>query len=642
VLAVVLYHFAPGIAPGGFLGVDVFFVLSGFLITSLLVVEWERDSRILLPTFWLRRARRLLPALMLVLTACGVWALVVAPAVQGQHVASDGLAAFSYVANWHFIASSQAYLAQFANRAPSPLQHMWSLAVEEQFYLAWPLLVAVVGAVSMRQTSRSGRRRRAFRRTLVIASLALAAGSIVRMWSLYHPGGDPSRVYYGTDTHAAVILLGAALGAVTAGVPLVRRGWRAPVVILGALAAMGIGIAVATVSAAASWLYEGGYAVVGLAVVAVLVAAVQPGFNPLRKLLETRVLVGLGLISYGVYLWHWPFVVWLTHQSVGVGGASLFAVRAAATLALAIPSYYFVELPIRHGRLPRLSRRFPGLVPVGVATVVAAILLVGVLAFPSVAGIPTVTVSRDATRVASVSYAAAPRCDSQSAASATLGTPTTPFRVQLVGNSFAGEISDCLATILRARGGQLTRLLHIGDALCLYQQDLRRQLKNPNTKPAVAVLFQYPFPNPDSPCSSTKPFAQELSDTISEWRAAGVHVVLVRDIPPVGSSTTTDETADDYRAAARRDPAAVTVADAGVFIRDASGRSQWRMPCVGHELGCGSDGTVGVRWPGDHLHFCSDPDLIAHNRVCASKFGGGERRVAAAVASVVVTLHPTG
>jgi hypothetical protein len=142
--------------------------------------------------------------------------------------------------------------------------------------------------------------------------------------------------------------------------------------------------------------------------------------------------------------------------------------------------------------------------------------------------------------------------------------------VQLVGNSFAGEISDCLATILRARGGQLTRLLHIGDALCLYQQDLRRQLKNPNTKPAVAVLFQYPFPNPDSPCSSTKPFAQELSDTISEWRAAGVHVVLVRDIPPVGSSTTTDETADDYRAAARRDPAAVTVADAGVFIRDAA------------------------------------------------------------------------
>ena len=154
VLAVVLYHFAPGIAPGGFLGVDIFFVLSGFLITSLLVNEWEGTTHILLRGFWGRRARRLLPALLLVLAAVGAYTLFVGSRVDAEHIAQDGLSALLYVANWHFISSGQSYIQQFVQTAPSPLRHMWSLAIEEQFYLIWPLLVLLGTTVATSRTSR--------------------------------------------------------------------------------------------------------------------------------------------------------------------------------------------------------------------------------------------------------------------------------------------------------------------------------------------------------------------------------------------------------------------------------------------------------------------------------------------------------
>ena len=177
------------------------------------------------------------------LAVVGIWTLVVANPVQGQHVADDGLSAFLYVANWHFIASSQPYLAMFVNKTPSPLLHTWSLAIEEQFYLFWPLIVLGVGAFLTRG-ARDRRDSQRFRRVLVGVCLALAAGSLLRMITLYNPGRDPSRVYYGTDSRAFVLLIGAALGALTAGVPMLRRRYvRVVAVTAGIAAAVALGLA---------------------------------------------------------------------------------------------------------------------------------------------------------------------------------------------------------------------------------------------------------------------------------------------------------------------------------------------------------------------------------------------------------------
>ena len=271
VVGVLAFHL--GHLRGGYLGVDLFFVLSGFLITSLLLVEREGTGRIDLGAFWARRARRLLPALFLLLAAVAAYAATNPVDVVMSGLRADALATLAYIANWHAIVADKGYWDLFAS--PSLLEHTWSLAIEEQLYVVWPLVV--FGAL------------RFGRRAVLGTALVLAAASALAMVVLHGAGDDTSRVYFGTDTRAAAVLVGAALAA--------WRGSRfrgAPAV--GAVAAALLGVAWCTVPGTAGWLYEGGFLVCSIAGAVVLAGALQPG--PLATVLSARPLRHLGVISY--------------------------------------------------------------------------------------------------------------------------------------------------------------------------------------------------------------------------------------------------------------------------------------------------------------------------------------------------------
>jgi peptidoglycan/LPS O-acetylase OafA/YrhL len=337
VAGVLVFHARPDWLRGGFLGVDAFFVLSGFLITGLLLAERERTGRIRLGAFWGRRARRLLPALLLVLVAVALVSRYVLSAEELPGLRLDALAALGYVANWRMIFRGGDY---FARTAPaSPLQHSWSLGIEEQFYLAWPLLVVLATRLA-----------RHARTVIVTICLVGITASTLAGVLLYHPDTDPGRVYYGTDTRASALLVGCAMAALLSG----RTVRPNRLLALAALdAATLLGLAWAGADGGDAWLYRGG--LTGLAVaVGVLIAHLSTapdGFG--ARVLSLPPLTWLGRVSYGVYLWHWPLFQWLNADRTQQSGVTLFAVRIAATLLVASASFYLVERPIRRG----LSRR---------------------------------------------------------------------------------------------------------------------------------------------------------------------------------------------------------------------------------------------------------------------------------------------
>ncbi|HYX44129.1 MAG TPA: acyltransferase family protein [Acidimicrobiales bacterium] len=342
VIAVLAYHADLRSAQGGFLGVDVFFVLSGFLVTALLLTERQRFGHFSLSRFWGRRARRLLPAVAVLLAAVAVAVPLLAPD-QGYRLRGDLGAALAYVSNWRLIFEHQSYFQ--ATGRPPLLQHLWSLAVEEQFYVLWPVLLGV----GLRLT---GRRRR-----VGAAAIVVAAGSTVLMAVLHDPTADPSRVYYGTDTRLTALLVGAALAcfwpARTA-----KRPPRVPKPVLevaGLAALGGLVLCVRDVHQYRPGLYRGGF--LGVALLAAVVVAVGASRRPtlLRRLLAHPRLVWLGKRSYSVYLWFWPvFMVTRPHADVPLSGWPLLALRVAITMALACASFRFVEEPIRNGALSRL------------------------------------------------------------------------------------------------------------------------------------------------------------------------------------------------------------------------------------------------------------------------------------------------
>ena len=352
VLAVMAYHGGLTFQPAGFFGVDAFFVLSGFLITTLLVTEWADTSRIALRSFWARRARRLLPALLVMLVFVVLYARFVAAPGTYPNLRWDSIAALFYSANWRFIVSGQNYFVQTG--PVSPLLHTWSLAIEEQFYIVWPIVVLAV--MRFRHT-RSARALKGLFAVSVIGALA----SGLEMALLFNPASDPTRVYFGTDTHAQCLLVGAALAT---GIALWRRRQTSPVsaraqTLLSAAGLLGAGVCGWTWS---QWQYgqtlvfRGGFLIVALSVAAVILSAVLHPAGIVSTGLSWAPLRFIGRISYGMYLWHFPLDIALTGARTGLHGTPLFLFRTLVTVAVSTVSFYALERPIRSGRALSVAR----------------------------------------------------------------------------------------------------------------------------------------------------------------------------------------------------------------------------------------------------------------------------------------------
>ena len=382
VLGVVLYHLEFGWAEGGLLGVGVFFTLSGYLITDILLNQVNRGG-IKLKAFWLARARRLLPALFLMLIVVMAWVTVIGPHQPGDFRMAE-LSAVGYFNNWWLILHDVSYFARFA--PPSPLNHLWSLSVEEQFYIVWPFLLMVALRFVPEARRKPGPRPR-----LAAVALLAALCSGILMAILYHPTLDPSRVYYGTDTRALELLVGAALAMVWPSRSLTGRVTpQARWVIDGAglLGLVVIGLMFWQSSEFSPFIYRGGFALLAIATALAVAAFAHPA-SRLGPIVGCRPMRWIGERSYGIYLWTLPIIVLTSPQEVHGPDLPRAILQVAAIMAVAELSWRYVENPIRHGALGRLwaqwkagrwrRERVPreGWVAIGVAGIVVAFAIAG-------------------------------------------------------------------------------------------------------------------------------------------------------------------------------------------------------------------------------------------------------------------------
>jgi peptidoglycan/LPS O-acetylase OafA/YrhL len=373
VVAVMAFHGGVSWIPGGFLGVDLFFVLSGFLITTLLLEEWGSTGTVRLGSFWARRARRLFPALALMLVAVAIYGATLAPADTRSGLRWDGLASLLYVANWRFVFGHQSYFASFA--VPSPLRHMWSLAVEEQWYVVWPPTLTLLLHLIRHRVQ--PRRKLELLLGLLALLTVLSAGQMLRLDLITNGAADSGRSYYGTDTHIQVLLVGAMLAVAWLRWPpqaaAAQRAWRVAGL---AGAAVCLTMFVHT-SGSDRWLYRGGFTLFAGAGALVVAAVVVPGSGLLARALGVAPVRAVGRVSYGLYLWHWPVDVCLNPTRVHLSPGPLLLVRTVVTVAIAVVSYHLVEVPIRTGRV--VLRR-----PLRLSGITVAVLGLGLVLLPSI------------------------------------------------------------------------------------------------------------------------------------------------------------------------------------------------------------------------------------------------------------------
>ncbi|QNE47916.1 acetyltransferase [Glaciihabitans sp. INWT7] len=423
VTAVILYHLGFGILPGGFVGVDVFFVISGFLITGLLMREKDARGRIRLGGFWMRRGRRLLPALGLVVVVSATLALLIGgnPLV---HLGRQVLGAATFSSNWLSIAAAQSY---FDETSPELFRNLWSLAVEEQFYLVWPVVIMLVLALRSR-------------RARLVVVVAIGAASTAAM-ILLASTGDPTRVYYGSDTHSFGLAIGATLA-------ILHRDWpastgptaRRVLPTVAVISVLGIVAIALALPAGAAFTYRGGLLLVALLTALAIAGAVV---SRVGTTLDWAPLRWIGARSYGLYLWHWPAWVLVTAAlpSVSRGGSGwmLGAIALVLTVVAATASYRFIEQPIHRtgfravvagwlGSRPRTARRIIGIVS-SVALIAALVGTTGV----AIAADPGTTDAQAAIEKGSESVA--PARQRPSAAAATPPALPGGDQIDAIGDS---------------------------------------------------------------------------------------------------------------------------------------------------------------------------------------------------------------
>ena len=421
VLVVVAFH--SGVIEGGWIGVDIFFGISGFLITGLMVAENQRNGRVALGAFWMRRIRRLVPALIVLL---GLVAVLV-QFNQVEVTARNIWGALTYSTNWVHIFGGTSYWDHFAT--PDPLRHLWSLAIEEQFYVVWPIVAWYV--LKRRPPSTLGK----------VALVGAGVSALVQVIGI-HAGLSVDRVYQGTDTRAVAFLFGAAIA---------TRGWppkklTLPSWILPTFSFVVLVPAAIWLSGDRSWVFSGPLIVISLAGI----AAVVYSTTQTNQLLSSPALRLIGRWSYGIYLFHWPLVV--SHKFDDLNSGVRFVVVTVLSIALAGLSYRFIELPIRNRRLPRLSL-FP------VATVAVAIVVVSLV------------VSTPTAPALDVEVTLAPRPTTVESVPIEL-----PQRVMVFGDSVPAVAADELQAEAESRGIEIEVRADPG---CVPSEDKKDQYGKP-------------------------------------------------------------------------------------------------------------------------------------------------------------------
>ncbi|WP_438798561.1 acyltransferase family protein [Staphylococcus pseudintermedius] len=334
VIAIIIYHLNPQWLSGGFLGVDTFFVISGYLITSLLLTEYHNTGKIKLMSFWLRRVKRLIPAVLFLVMGVIVLSLIFMP-TEIQKVRADSIAAIFYVSNWWYIMQNVDYFEQFAVQ---PLKHLWSLAIEEQFYLVFPIVLLSLLSFIRRLKS------------IRIIFLILLVISMIAMMVLYVPNENVARVYFGTDTRIQTLLMGVLLALVWPPFQLkakVNRQMRTMIDTAGVVGLAILFICFKFVSETNSILYYGGFFLISMVTLLVIASSVHPS-GYFAKFLGNKVFTFIGSRSYSLYLWHYPIIVLIHHQFVqGQIPPLVYVVEILLMVLMAEFSYKFIEQPFR-------------------------------------------------------------------------------------------------------------------------------------------------------------------------------------------------------------------------------------------------------------------------------------------------------